>query len=229
MNFNAFYQIRGYSHFNSPHNSTKALIATQARNLHHFTQNDNGEQNLIDLVNSYPFTSTSEQITHKIANDFRHFFSSDSGDDITILPNALHALQQLRSAGVMIGVVSNSTLKSLQRDIGPLLDHMDIIVTDAKKPDTTAYLKALSQVGEGGGGVSPQRVCYVGDAASDIVMANAAGSVSVGVLSGMGTESQLRRSGAMVIANDLHDVVGMVCCAKLGEMRGKEGCNDTAV
>ena len=54
--------------------------------------------------------------------------------------------------------------------------------------------------------VAPENCVMIGDTTVDILAGKAAGAQTIGVLCGFGTESELRRAGADLIVNTLHEI-----------------------
>jgi HAD superfamily hydrolase (TIGR01509 family) len=73
------------------------------------------------------------------------------------------------------------------------------------KPHPDPILWAADQLG-----ITPRECLMVGDTTVDIRAARSAGAKSVGVLSGFGSERELRRAGADVILRDITELVNLL-------------------
>jgi putative hydrolase of the HAD superfamily len=85
---------------------------------------------------------------------------------VKIIDGTEQGLNQLQQCGYLLGVLSNGSAKSLQRDLEHLFNYFTFKVTEAKKPDPSLFLIALEKVG-----IPPRETIYVGDAVSDIALA----------------------------------------------------------
>jgi HAD superfamily hydrolase (TIGR01509 family) len=73
------------------------------------------------------------------------------------------------------------------------------------KPHPDPILWAADQLG-----ITPRECLMVGDTTVDIRAARSAGAKSVGVLSGFGSERELRRAGADVVLRDITELVNLL-------------------
>jgi HAD superfamily hydrolase (TIGR01509 family) len=122
------------------------------------------------------------------AAEFRAVFAAPSmGALVRLYPGLENALAALRACGLRLAVLSNSSDAAVRRDLAALpADTFDFVVTEARKPDPGVLLAALAAHG-----LAPESVVYVGDAASDVAVARAAGTRAAAVLCGMGSAEQL--------------------------------------
>jgi phosphoglycolate phosphatase len=74
-----------------------------------------------------------------------------------------------------------------------------------KKPDPAAALGIAR-----GLAISPGRILYLGDSATDMQTARAAGMFPVGALWGFRTAAELEANGAQVLINRPMDLVGLL-------------------
>lgn len=130
----------------------------------------------------------SAALVSELRKDMRARFSDPSNKAlVSLCPGVVDGLPRL-AREYRTTVVSNSTRKSLDRDLPPELQRALTIppIDEANKPDTARYLEALK-----GLGLQPGQVAYVGDAVSDVVMARRAGSVAIALTTGMGSPAHL--------------------------------------
>ncbi len=78
-----------------------------------------------------------------------------------------------------------------------------VVARGKPAPDPVEY--AMSQLG-----VVPASTWYVGDAVTDIQMANSAGMPALGVTTGAGTREQLLAAGAAAVVDSLVDALPIV-------------------
>eukprot|EP01059_Diplonema_ambulator_P029840 TRINITY_DN49727_c0_g1_i1.p1 TRINITY_DN49727_c0_g1~~TRINITY_DN49727_c0_g1_i1.p1 ORF type:complete len:188 (+),score=38.17 TRINITY_DN49727_c0_g1_i1:72-566(+) len=151
----------------------------------------------------------SEEKVQEVVKRFREEFSSEENRElITILPGVEEGLEVL-SKHFTLGVLSNSTLKSLERDLGHLRHHFSFMVPDARKPDPTAYLSTLTAHS-----LTPTETAYIGDALSDIRLAKSTNSLSIGILTGMGTRKHLESAKPDYLATSFPHLVEILQAAK---------------
>ncbi|MDO4570923.1 MAG: HAD family hydrolase [Planctomycetia bacterium] len=123
-------------------------------------------------------------------------------------PGVAELLDALSAAGVRLGVFSNKPHRFTQLCVGKLLSrwHFDAVVGQSdevpKKPDPTGALLIQKQWG-----FEPGRIAYVGDTATDMKTAAAAGFFSIGVTWGFRPESELRESGACAIVHRPEEIL----------------------
>lgn len=121
-------------------------------------------------------------------------------EHVTLIPGLAAVLENLRGAGMSLGIVTGSDGKSLEplREAG-LLEHFDVVITAAdaehRKPHPDGLIKAAQ-----GLGVSPEQTVYVGDTVIDVHASRAAGMASIAVLTGAGDSARLSAAGPDRIA-----------------------------
>ena len=90
-----------------------------------------------------------------------------------------------------------------------LQDHFVEVVTsqtcEHTKPFADPILFAAERMH-----VSPESCLMIGDTTVDILAGKRAGAQAVGLLCGFGTEKELRRAGADLVLNDLHELHAML-------------------
>jgi HAD superfamily hydrolase (TIGR01509 family) len=127
------------------------------------------------------------------------------GTEVEPIAGAVETVRGLGDRGLRLGLVTSSS--------GPLpfLDRWGIRDTFAAvvgrndvrriKPDPEALLLALDCMR-----LAPSEVLNVGDTPLDVRAGLAAGITTVGVLTGAGTEEQLRRAGATLVLRSLDEL-----------------------
>ena len=121
------------------------------------------------------------------------------------------ALEQLQRAGLMLCVFSNKDQADTESVIRYYLPQIPFSCLWGRKegipikPDPTGALETAKQ-----SGLSPEDFWYIGDTATDMKCANAAGMESIGVLWGFRTEAELLENGAKHIAKTPADMVKII-------------------
>jgi phosphoglycolate phosphatase len=109
-------------------------------------------------------------------------------------------LRELRVGGVKLAVFSNKADELTRRIVVTLTDPgtFDVVVGARPglplKPDPAAALLIGARLG-----VAPSRMVYLGDSGTDMLTANAAGMVAVGVSWGFRSRDELVENGATVV------------------------------
>lgn len=125
---------------------------------------------------------------------------------ITVLPGARKLLHTLTSSGVPWAIATSGD----EAGARPALDLLNapgaVLVTRDQvryaKPDPDLFLEAAERLG-----VSPTRCVVVGDSIWDLLAAQRAGALSVGLLSGGYGRDELERSGAYRVYDDPADLL----------------------
>ena len=109
-------------------------------------------------------------------DDLFHEALAEGVAGISPYPGVPELLDELRAAGLRLGVVTNSDERSARIVLGThgFDEQVDLVVTsdmvDEPKPDPGSMLLALAQLG-----LPAAEVWYVGDSAADMAAARAAG------------------------------------------------------
>lgn len=127
------------------------------------------------------------------------------------IKNATEMFKQLKQMDASLGIVSSKMRDSL--DLGIKLLNFDEYVTyvlggdevEVPKPNPEGILKAKSEMDE-----KTTRNYYVGDTKSDILAANAAGFISIGIVTTENFEVGMREANADYIVYDLLEVVEII-------------------
>lgn len=139
-----------------------------------------------------------------------HLAVNDAGGRL-VLPGVREMLEELRTAGFRIGVVTAKGAASTVHllDITELGHLVDTIVTDDDvvngKPAPDAALLALKRLG-----AHAASTWYVGDATTDMAMALAAGMPGMGITTGAATRDQLLAAGAQVVVDTAGEVANLL-------------------
>jgi pyrophosphatase PpaX len=137
------------------------------------------------------------------ANELWEETFADDGDAVIPFPGTLGALERLRTAGVVLGIVTAGHRDVVEPQLartglGPLLP-IRVFGDDlpVHKPDPEPLRLALRLAGDGH---RPETSIYVGDAPTDMLMAVAVGARPVGIESALGDPDDLRAAGAAELA-----------------------------
>lgn len=134
---------------------------------------------------------------------FHDHYAKHRFDTTTPYPGIDAMLDQLSSAGVKLGVLSNkpheATVDVVSRYFGGLTwsairGHK---AGTAPKPDPTSAREVLAELG-----VEPKQCVYVGDTKVDMLTGKAAGLFTVGVSWGFRSVQELRENGADAIIDE---------------------------
>lgn len=122
------------------------------------------------------------------------------------LPFAHELLSLLRAKKFKLGVFSRTTKEVVEKSIEKHgLGSFDVVVsredTVETKPSPEPVLKCLELTGE-----SPGSTVVVGDHPYDMISGKKAGTMAAGVLTGLGSEVDLKKSGADFIFKDLQEL-----------------------
>ncbi|MHB8763835.1 MAG: HAD family hydrolase [Deferrisomatales bacterium] len=126
-------------------------------------------------------------------------------------PGVPELLDGLTARGVPLAVLSNKPHGPTVEMVAKLLGRWPFrAVAGArpgvpKKPDPTAAVAIAAELG-----VAPGSVVYVGDTATDMRTAGAAGMFGVGVLWGFRTADELREAGARALVGKPGEILGLL-------------------
>lgn len=120
-------------------------------------------------------------------------------------PHAGEAMTALRSRGLRLAAVSNNSTQALRRyfeehqapEVSPIVGREPGRVAQMK-PDPHTLREALRHHG-----VSPEAAVMVGDSATDMQAARAAGTFAVGFANKPGKAAKLQHAGADVVITDM--------------------------
>ena len=190
------------------------------------------------LGRSYPATQAEEdlvftlpggQIWPTLAKDRRELAAlaasfqaayDRAAEEVRAFPRVPEVLERLRAAGVAIAVITSKARVRFEADarragIGRLID-VSICAedADAAKPDPAPVLRALERLGAVGANST-----MIGDTTVDIAAGAGAGTRTIGVAWGHGSEAALRAAGAEAIAHDPEEL----CALLLADRRAQGG------
>ena len=130
---------------------------------------------------------------------------------VTLIPGVEPLFLRLRADGVRMGIVSSSHAEFVGRKITPLkeagiermLDAVIVIEdTSEKKPSPEPVLACAERLG-----VEPSRCLFVGDADVDMKAGRRAGTLTVGVLTGVDDRATLEANGANRVLPSVRDLL----------------------
>jgi HAD superfamily hydrolase (TIGR01509 family) len=137
------------------------------------------------------------------ANSLWEATFADDGDAVAAFPGVVPALEQLRAAGAVLGIVTAGLREVVEPQLvrtglAPLLP-IRVFGDDlaVHKPDPEPLRLALRLAGDGH---RPETSIYVGDAPTDMQMAVVVGARAVGIESAVGDPGDLRAAGAVETA-----------------------------
>jgi HAD superfamily hydrolase (TIGR01509 family) len=141
------------------------------------------------------------------------------GREVAPLPGACEAVESLHRQGLRIALVTSSMGAAALLERWGIRPLFDVVVgredVSAIKPDPEPILSGLSRLG-----LSSAEALGVGDSPLDARAGRAAGIDTVGVLTGAGTEAQLRAEGVSAILAslaELPDFLGPSVSGKNGD------------
>jgi len=128
---------------------------------------------------------------------------ADDGDAVVAFPGTVAALERLRDAGAVLGIVTAGHRDVVEPQLartglGPLLT-VRVFGDDlaVHKPDPEPLRLALRLAGDGH---RPETSIYVGDTPTDMLMAVTVGARPIGIESVLGDPDELRAAGAVELA-----------------------------
>ena len=127
------------------------------------------------------------------------------GTEVEPLAGAIEAVHLLGGRGLRLALVTSSSGPlpfldrwGIRRSFAAIVGRNDV---RRIKPDPEALVLALDRMG-----LAPTEVLNVGDTPLDMRAGLAAGVTTLGVLTGAGTEDQLRRAGATLVLRSLDEL-----------------------
>ncbi len=125
-----------------------------------------------------------------------------------LFPGAIEALDALEAAGYMLGVATGKSRRGLDATLEShrLTGKFATLQTgDAApgKPAPDMLLRAMAETGAG-----PGTTAMIGDTSFDMLMAESAGTVAIGVSWGYHGEDELRECGAEHVLTDFGELPG---------------------
>lgn len=138
-----------------------------------------------------------------------------------IFPGVIEMLDQLRAAGLPLGIVTSKsapmtarglTLLGLDGRFGAIVTADDVT---EHKPDPMPVLMAAEILG-----VSPERCAYLGDSPHDIDAALAAGAYAIAATWGVSPRERLAEAGPDAFVESVGDVVPLLARVSAGSISG---------
>ncbi len=153
-----------------------------------------------------------EAMAGRVTADYRAAYAAGWRDRTRPYEGVEAMLDELRRRGVRSAVLSNkpddTTRATVEAFLG--LDRFDAVrgARDGVplKPDPAAALAMAEQMR-----LAPAECAYVGDTATDMTTAKAAGMYAIGAVWGFRDAAELRSAGANVLAQAPADVARLVC------------------
>jgi HAD superfamily hydrolase (TIGR01509 family) len=131
------------------------------------------------------------------------------GAEVEPLPGACEAVEALHCRGLRIALVTSSSGELPFLDRWRIRRFFSAVVNREAvrniKPHPEPLLSGLAQIG-----MEPADVLSVGDSPIDARAGKAAGIVTVGVLTGAGTEEQLRAEGVEIVLPSVAHLPGFL-------------------
>lgn len=150
------------------------------------------------------------EIIAKLMEVIRVIYPQMFRHEVQLIPGAAHVLKALSKGGIKIGLVTSTQAKYLDPKLYPLkvsgIEHLlqAIITTDDvphKKPAADPLIECGKRLC-----VDMEKTVYVGDSRVDIRAGNAAGTMTIGVLTGVDEYEALRAENPDAI---LDSVIGL--------------------
>ncbi|PWH06698.1 HAD family hydrolase [Brachybacterium endophyticum] len=164
----------------------------------------------IGLALEETFEALDPQRTPVMARAYREYNVTHHDDRIATYPGAAEHLEVLRAAGARLGVVTSKGAELARRGLEITgAPAVEAVVgkehTAAHKPDPAPLHYALDLL-EG----RPERAVYVGDAATDLQAAHAAGMDAVGVTWGAGTRPALEAQQPLAVVDSFEELTRLL-------------------
>jgi pyrophosphatase PpaX len=144
---------------------------------------------------------------------YRHHHEENHDALIQEFPGVAQALSRLRSAGIVVAVVTSKRRMSVEMALNNFPDLRDVVdrfvtLEDTKehKPHPEPLLRGLELLGD----VPKTEAAYVGDSPFDVQAAKAAGLTSVGVSWGAFSEDRLREAAPDHLVPDIETAVDVL-------------------
>ena len=203
---NSLWKLRGFEAANESGRAAKFLMVLlqKGKGLDEVLDSENPD----DIIEEFLKEEVDEEKLEKIKKSYKEIFSSpEVADMIEVDASIKVSIERLKNAGFVLGISTNAMKSTIERDLKDIgLENFSAIVGQDdiknKKPHPEGILLACEKLA-----VNPKETVYVGDAASDIAAAKAAGCISVALLCGMGTEKVLRAAKPDFVFADLKEMV----------------------
>lgn len=156
------------------------------------------------LPSDYRKPEALQSVTREVDNLYSHVYLPKY---LILINGAVERLTRLQNHGIRIALVTNGTRQMMKQFIRlfKLYSVIDIAISanDVKKPkpDPSGILQALDFLD-----MEPKYAVFVGDTTTDMRAGEAAGILSIGVLSGIGNEEELLNAGADSVAKSVAEM-----------------------
>ena len=152
-----------------------------------------------------------EQIIEECRKIDKEVLQQVFGRQLKLIDGSLGVLKNLKSRGFPVGIVTASWgtfgVGFLKRH--GLSEYIDVIITHrevpVKKPAPDGILECLRQLG-----CQPAEAVYVGDSPVDVMAGKAAGTFTVGVLTGTSKREILADLGPDMVVNDVGELAEVI-------------------
>ena len=152
-----------------------------------------------------------EQLIEECRKIDRDVFEEVFGRELKLIDGSLAVLKNLKARGFPVGIVTSSWgtigVGFLKRH--GLRDYIDVIISQkevpVRKPAPDGILECLRQLG-----CQPTEAVYVGDSPVDILAGKAAGTFTVGVLTGTSNRDILADLEPDMVINDVGELSQVV-------------------
>ena len=130
-----------------------------------------------------------EEIIQKAMEIIREIYPQMFREEVKLIPGAADILREISGRGMKIGLVTSTDAKNLAPKLYPLQasgveDLLQVIITTDKTPNRKPSADPLIECGKRLC-VEMEKTVYVGDSRVDIRAGKAAGTMTVGVLTGV--------------------------------------------
>src|SRR5262245_15102078 len=149
-----------------------------------------------------------ERAPANLKPDLDRVFAEGGAKYATLIPGAERTLVTIKQRGLRMGIATNDSMDGLKASLrSGILDLFEFVAGydsgHGTKPEPGMVLAFCEAVG-----LEPGEIAVVGDAAHDLAMGRAAKvGLTVGLLSGTGTEEQLRPLADLLV-NSINDLPG---------------------
>ncbi len=133
-------------------------------------------------------------------------------DEAVPFPGSAEAIDELKSMGYRVGILTRGSLEYAILALGPLFDKFDAVIGrdhsdyDNAKPSPAAMREFAVELG-----VEPEEILYVGDNVTDWQSARDAGAMFVGVRTGFGSDGLWHNADPSIpVINYARDVVKLL-------------------
>lgn len=163
-----------------------------------------------DRLLSSDLKERKEEIIQKSMEIIREIYPQMFREEVELIPGAADILRQISMEGMKIGLVTSTDARSLTPKLYPLqasgiVDLLQVIITTDEVAHRKPAAEPLIECGKRLS-VDMERIVYVGDSRVDIRAGKAAGTMTIGVLTGVDDYESLKAENPDTI---LDSVVGL--------------------